>query len=185
MLPWPRRADVAATKPYTLNYPEFCCATGSEDFFDNNLVRCMFGAVCKKQISEQDFQSKLAELWGANPQIPIYQAEWDNGNVSYILAPGDWDIRIPYSWPDFPKYMKYSDYNNCKKYHGMRANNWTGVGEINSSTQYNEYYTESDYTDEQQAVVTSGLKRGLLIGGIFTVALFGGIVVLIRRSGRS
>jgi len=180
MQPWPRRADVPAVKPYTLNYPDFCCLAGDKDFFDNNLVRCMFGAVCKNQISEEDFRDKLAELWGANPQIPIYQADWGNGNISYVLAPGNWDIRIPYTWPDFPKYIKCSDYDKCKKYHGMRANNWTGVGEIGLAQ-----YDTNEYTEEQEAVVTSGLRRGLIIGGIFTVMLAGVTVVLIRRSGRS
>jgi len=130
MQPWPRRADVPAVKPYTLNYPDFCCLAGNEDFFDNNLVRCMFGAVCRNQISEEDFRDKLAELWGANPHIPMYYADWGDGNVSYIMTPGPWDIKIPGNWPDFPVYTNTSwgpKYNACKRHHGYQANNWTGV----------------------------------------------------------
>lgn len=119
---WPRRASVPAVKPYSLNYPDFCCAFGDKDFFDNHIVRCMFGAVCKKQITEDDFRNRLAELWGANPNIPIHFADWGNGITSYVLAPGPWQIKIPGNWPDYPEYVQESlaqEYDRCKKHHGI------------------------------------------------------------------
>ena len=105
MKPWPRRADVVAVKPYTLSYPDFCCTVGNDDFLDNKLTRACFGYVCKKQITDEEFQDRLAELWGANPDVPLHYAELADGKIAYVMKPGLYGVKIPANWPDHPPYL--------------------------------------------------------------------------------